>query len=187
MEGSGWIGVAFHHFGWPETPGHCGEKRVLGRGGRIRAWFGGIYPHAHSVEHASPFLGFGGLRVALHQCPQFSDSRVLLTHLYQRLAFSKFSRRRLGIAGVLFQNGIVTLDRGRVFALAIVDLTNVKLGISRQGVLRVVADDITELRKGDVVLGGVVIAKSALVKLIDGRRLRTRHCRCGCLSTRSLR
>ena len=70
--------------------GGCEEKagRSLGRGGRIRTRFGGVDAHAHSVEHASPFLGFRGLWITLHQCPQFSNAGVFLTHLYQRLAFS---------------------------------------------------------------------------------------------------
>ncbi len=57
----------------------------LGRGGGVCAWFGGVDADAHSVQLTPGFLGFGSLRIALHQGAQFTDAGVFLTHFNQGL------------------------------------------------------------------------------------------------------
>jgi hypothetical protein len=61
-----------------------GPAEESGRGGRIRTWFGGADAHTHSIQLASAFLRFGGLRITLHQRPQFANTRILLANFNQR-------------------------------------------------------------------------------------------------------
>jgi hypothetical protein len=72
----------------PGTRGLVAGRGVLRGGWGIGAWFCGVDAHPHSVQLAAAFLGFGGLRIALYQGSQFTDTRIFLTHLDQRLALS---------------------------------------------------------------------------------------------------
>jgi hypothetical protein len=102
------------------------------RSAGIRTRLGGVDAHAHSIQLASAFLRFGGLRITLHQRPQFANPSILLSHFNQRLSLAQLGRWEPWVTRVLLQNRVVALDRLPGTCLAVVDLTQVKLGISRQ-------------------------------------------------------
>src|SRR5258708_9215148 len=95
---------------------------VLRRGGRIGAGFGGVDADAHTVQLAATFLGFRGLRIALHQGPQFTDAGVFLAHFNERLSLAQFSGGVLLVAGILFHESAATLVDPGVISLHVVDL-----------------------------------------------------------------
>ena len=105
-------------------------------------WACGVNTHAHSIQLAAALLRFWGLRIALHQSPQFTDPGILLSHLNQRLSLAQFGGWGFWITGILLENRIVIFYRRRILALAVVDLTQIKLRISRERILRIITDHI---------------------------------------------
>src|ERR1700692_1976222 len=70
--------------------------------------------------------------------------------------------------GVLFEDAVVALDGSGVAASAIVDLGLIVIGVSREGIVGVVLDDVAELGGSKGVFRGHVVAEGGLVEIVGG-------------------
>ena len=108
----------------------------------------------------------------MDEATEFADSSVFLVESDERFALAQLGSGNFRVTRVLLDGCIIGLDGGLVIALAIGDLSEIKLCIAGEIVLGIVAKNITEFPAGHVIPCGVVVAKSTLVEIADRRRLR---------------
>ena len=110
----------------------------------------------------------------MHDVAKLRDSLILLSELEQSESLFQLRRGSFVSGWKVLQYLVVILDRFVEFTFAKLDFRQVELGISRQVSTGIILDVVGEFLDGEIILAGVVIPQSIVVKHVRRwhRRLR---------------
>src|SRR5205807_3594082 len=114
---------------------------------------------------------FRAFRVAVEQAAQLLDTHITLSQFQKRETLFQLRGSVLVASGVLIQYPVVILNGALKISRAIVNLPNIKLGVSGEIGIAVDLEILFELLQGQIVLSRVEVAQGVVVQHIRRRSL----------------